>query len=668
MMTKPTLLLLASAAFLPINSLAQETAGPDDIIVTGTYNRSQLDILQSTSILKAEELQRSLRPTIGDTLLRLPGVSATSFAPGASRPVIRGQQGERVRVLTDGIGSIDASNTSADHAVASETLTAERIEVLRGPATLLFGSSGIGGVVNIIDGRLPTRLQEDAAHGAVAALFGSAASDWGVSGTLNWKAGKQVVLHADASYRDSSDTRIGGPAVSQALADALGIDRSDIGERKLGNSDSTVKSFGVGATAFVPDEKAYFGAVFSRFLTNYGSPIESAIRIDLKQSRLDMKAGLRFEGGFFDEAKLRFGWADYQHQELETEDGETAVGTTFLNKGWETRLELVQRAQGPWRGAMGLQYAKRDFAAIGDESFVPPNLTQQLGLFTLQEVNLEPLKLEASARYEHTTAQSEVIDTRRTFNSFNASVGGGYEIADGIQLGINLTHAVRAPSAEELFANGPHVATGVFEIGDPDLRLEKSWNAELNFHAHGDRFELHGALYHSWFKDYIFESLTGDIEDDLPVVQFGQADARYLGFEVQGTFAAYKAEDRKVSLELTADYVRATNSTTKSPLPRIPAMRLIGGLRFESDAFDLGGEIEWASKQTRIASFELPTNSYTSVNLSATWRTMGKDAGVAVVLEGHNLFDAEIRRHASFTKDLVPSAGRDIRLNARWNF
>jgi iron complex outermembrane recepter protein len=661
-MTKYT--LLCAVALLPTFALAQTSPETDDIVVTGAYARSQVDILQSTSVLKAEDLQRDIRATIGDTLLRLPGISATGFAPGASRPVIRGQQGERVRVLTDGIGSIDASNTSADHAVAGETLTAERVEVLRGPATLLFGSSGIGGVVNIIDNRIPGSLQSADFRGAATAVFGSAATERGISATLNAKVSPGVILHADGSYRKSNNLRIGGPAISKQLAEAVGEDRADFTDRTLANSDMSVKSFGVGATGYANEGDDYFGAVVSRFLTDYGSPIEEAVRIDLKQTRVDMKGGLTINDGFFETAKLRFGWADYQHQEIE--EGE--VGTTFLNKGWESRLELVQRAQGPWRGAMGLQYAKRDFAAIGEESFVPANLTQQLGLFTLQELDLTPLKLEASARFEHSTAEAQTLGINRSFNSFNAALGSAYEFANGLQVGVNLTRAVRAPSAEELFANGPHVATGVFEIGDADLRLEKSWNAELHFHAHSDRLELHGALYHSWFTDYIFEAFTGEVEDDLPVVQFGQTDVRYLGFELQGSFAVYKSDSRTVSLELTADYVRATNSLTKSPLPRIPALRLLGGVRYETDRFDIGGEVEWAAKQNRTAAFELPTDSYTNVSLSATWRPLGKEAGLALIMQANNLLNAEIRRHASFTKDLVPSAGRDIRASARFSF
>jgi iron complex outermembrane recepter protein len=658
------ILLLTSAAFFPAFALAQSKSKMDDIVVTGAYHRSQIDILQSTSVMKAEDLQRDMRATIGDSLLRLPGVSATGFAPGASRPVIRGQQGERVRVLTDGIGSIDASNTSADHAVAGETLTAERVEVLRGPATLLFGSSGIGGVVNIIDNRIPGTLQGESYRGAATAVFGSAANERGASATLNAKISPGVVLHADGSYRKSDDMRIGAPAISRPLAKALGVDRADVTARRLLNSDFEVKSFGVGATGYTNDGDDFLGIAASRFMTNYGSPIEEAVRIDLKQTRVDLKAGLTVESGFFETVKLRFGWADYKHQEVDA----GTVGTTFLNKGWEARAELVQRQHGFWHGALGLQYAKRDFAAIGEESFVPPNLTQQFGLFTLQEFNLDPLKLEASARFEHSQAESKEIDVARSFNTFNASFGGTYGFSEGFKLGAALTRAVRAPAAEELFANGPHIATGVFEVGDVRLRPEKSWNAELNFHIHNAKLEMHGAVYHSWFKDYVFEQLNGDVQDGLPVAQFAQAEARYFGLELQSRFKAYQNAGRSVSFDLTGDYVRATNATSQSPLPRIPALRLLGGVRFETDILDAGAEVEWANKQNRVAAYELPTDSYTTVNASVTWRPLGKEAGVALILEGNNLFDAEIRRHASFTKDRVPASGRDVRISARWSF
>ncbi len=654
--------LLSITLLLPAAAQAQAGKPVEDIIVTGAYNRSQIDILQSTSVLKTEALQRDMRATIGDTLLKLPGVSASSFGPAASRPVIRGQQGERVRVLTDGIGSIDASNTSVDHAVAGETLTAERVDVLRGPATLMFGSSGIGGVVNIIDGRMPDTLQAATYRVAATALFGSAANEWGASGTINAKVAPGLVLHADASYRKAGDTHIGGPSISKPLAAELGLDRNTLMLRTLVNSDYTVKSGGIGATGYTNDGDDFFGIVVSRFLTNYGSPIEEAVRIDLKQTRLDMKAGLSFDNGFLEKAKFRFGWANYKHVELS--DG--TVGTTFLNKGWEARLDLVQRMHGIWRGALGIQYAKRDFQALGEEAFVPRNLNQQLGLFTLQEFDFEPLKFEASARFEHVQSEANEIDISRSFNLLNASVGGSYALSDALKVGATVTRAVRAPSPEELFANGPHIATGIFEIGDKNLKPEGSWNAEINAHIHGDQYSLHGAVYHSWFSNYVFEQYTGDSQDDLPIVQYAQAKVRYFGVEMQGNLTVYEAAGTSVALELTGDYIRATNVSSSTPLPRIPALRLRGGILFSSDAFDLRGDVEWVNSQKRLAAFELPTESYATLDVSATWRPLGKDGALTFVLDANNLLDAEVRRHASFTKDKVPASGRDVRISVRF--
>ncbi len=654
--------LILASLLSPTLAQADTRKPIEDIVVTGAYNRSQIDILQSTSVLKTEALQRDMRATIGDTLLKLPGISASSFGPAASRPVIRGQQGERVRVLTDGIGSIDASNTSVDHAVAGETLTAERVDVLRGPATLMFGSSGIGGVVNIIDGRMPATLQSATYRGAFTAVFGSAANERGVSGTLNAKLTPGLVFHADASYRKSGDTRIGGPAISKPLATELGLNRDAFTLRKLVNSDYEVKSGGIGVTGYTNEGDDFFGVVVSRFLTNYGSPIEETVRIDLKQTRLDMKAGLSFDNGFLEKAKFRFGWANYKHVELS--DG--SIGTTFLNKGWEARLDLVQRVHGNWRGALGAQYAKRDFQAIGEESFVPRNLSQQLGLFTLQEFDLQPVKLEASARFEHVKSEAREIDISRSFNLFNASVGGSYALTDDLKVGATLTRAVRAPSPEELFANGPHIATGIFEIGDSNLKPEGSWNAEINTHMHGERFSLHGAVFHSWFNNYVFEQFTGERQGDLPVIQYTQTKARYFGVELQGNLKVYERTGKSVALELTGDYIRATNVSLGTPLPRIPALRLRSGVVYSSDVIDLRTDVEWVNSQRRIAAFELPTESYATVDASATWRPLGKDGALTLVLDANNLLDAEVRRHASFTKDRVPASGRDVRISLRF--
>ena len=343
-----SLTLLAS----PSPVLADAVDGSDSIIVTGTLHRSQQDVLQGTTSLSDAQLQARLRATIGETLVSTPGVSSSSFAPGASRPVIRGLQGDRVRVLIDGIGSIDASSASADHAVAGDTLTASRVEVLRGPATLQYGSSAIGGVVNIIEGSLEPGTQPKR---LVTALYGSAATERAFAGLIEAPLSEGVKLHADASYRDSDDLKVGGPLVSRPLAQLLGIDRSQLTDRTQHNSDARTRNYGLGITLATNGGADFFGIKVGRFLTNYGSPIEETVRIDLKQTRVDAKAQLSFDDGLVEKAQWRLGWANYKHAELEGKE----IGTTFKNTGWESRLDFIQTDRGGWRGAFGLQYSRR---------------------------------------------------------------------------------------------------------------------------------------------------------------------------------------------------------------------------------------------------------------------------------------------------------------------
>ncbi|MBA4355966.1 MAG: TonB-dependent receptor, partial [Novosphingobium sp.] len=387
------------------------------------------DIISGVSVLQGEALTQSLRPTLGETLDRTPGVSATSFGPNASRPVLRGLQGERVRILTDGIGAFDVSNTSADHAVVINPLLAERIEVLRGPATLLFGSAAIGGVVNVIDKRIPRTLPEEPAHVDAIASYGSAANERSIGGAVDVPVSDKFVVHADGSYLKTGNMRIGDYVLSPrarltALANAgsetedqiaEGIDfAANAGLRgRLPNSQAETWTAGVGAALIT--ETGNLGIAYSRYDSLYGIPVRYAIRpdqeqegprLDVAQDRLDLRAEVDTGGNVIKSIRARAGFASYRHFELEP-DG--AVGTSFYNKGIEGRLELVQADRGAWKGASGVQYFSRDFNVIGDEAFLPKSSTQQFGVFTLQQLDLGALKLEGGARYEHTILEAKPL-------------------------------------------------------------------------------------------------------------------------------------------------------------------------------------------------------------------------------------------------------------------
>lgn len=659
------------------------TSQSTEIIITAPYNRDRDAVLAGTSVLTGTALTRQMRPTIGETLAHLPGVSATSFGPNASRPVLRGFQGERVRILKDGIGSIDVSNTSVDHAVVVNPLTSERIEVLRGPSALLFGSSAIGGVVNVLDNRIPRRVPEHIVHVDVIGTYGSAAQERSGFGQVDLPIGSNFVIHVDGSYAKTSDLDTGNfilsaPLRAQAAA-SLDPDIADLATLRGKLPNSAARTWEVAGGAALILDGGTIGASFSHYDSLYGVPVRYSldpafeaeqVRLQVKQDRADLRAELNVGGGFLDMIRFRTAFADYRHSEIE-EDG--TVATTFLNKSVESRLEFAQAKRGNWRGAFGAQLAIRDFNVIGAEAFVPENTTHQFGVFTLQEIDAGPFKAEAGARYERTNlraVENAIIgnpDYRRNFSALSGSVGASYALAEGVRIGLTASHTERAPAAEELFANGPHAGTQAFEIGNPDFVKESSNGVEASLRASRPGFSFSVAAYYNWFSNYIYEAQTGAVIDDLPVFQFAQADARYYGIEAEFSAKVATLGGIGINIDGVGDYTRATITGVGSA-PRIPPLRLLGGIEGKSDSFDVRAEIEWTAKQDRLASFETATPSFTLVNASATIRPFGADSKASLTLSANNIFNVEARRHASFLKDYAPLSGRDFRITGRVSF
>lgn len=706
-------LLLSTCSAVAMVSLAQPAfAGEDaspadagdthrpasaDIIVTAPFDRARADILSGASVIQGSALTQAVRPSLGETLQHTPGVSATSFGPSASRPVLRGLQGERVRVLVDGIGSIDVSNTSVDHAPVVNPLLAERIEVLRGPQSLLYGASAIGGVVNVIDKRIPRTVPDEPVHVDALATYGSAADERSGAGSIDVPLGDRFVVHADGSYLKSGNMRIGGYALSpqaraQALASSLLPPEQGEGEEeepidfaanaavkgKLPNSQSKTWTAGVGA-AFITDT-GNLGVSYSHYDSLYGIPLryatlpgqeQEAPRLDLAQDRVDLRAEVDTGGTILKSIRARAGYADYRHFELE-ESGE--VGTAFYNKGIEARVELVQADHGAWKGASGIQYFSRDFNVVGEEAFLPKNSTQQFGVFTFQTLDYGALKLEAGARYDHSALEAKPLEDqpqfflgKRTFDTLSLSGGASYGLGQDWRLGVNLSRTVRAPSAEELFANGPHAGTQAFEVGNPNFRTERAVGLEAVLRGKGENYSFEASAYHNWFSNFIYEGLTGEEEDGLPIYQFAQAKARYYGFEAQGSVTLVKFGDMNIVADALGDYVHA-RIVGSGPAPRIPPLRLLGGLGVTSPKVDVRGEVEWTDDQKRISAFETETKGYTLVNAEVNFRPWGSERPLSFALSANNIFDVVARRHASFLKDFAPLSGRDIRVSARVSF
>ncbi len=696
-------LFVSSGAVAQNKSSTPAATTGSEVIVTGVLQQSETDVLQGTSVLRGETLTRDLRPSIGETLARLPGVSATSFGPSASRPILRGFQGERIRVLTDGIGSIDVSNTSVDHAVVIDPLLAERIEVLRGPSALLFGSSAVGGVVNVVDKRIPRVAPPKGYDLDTTVTYGSAANERSAGAAGDVAVGKHLVLHADGSYLKSGDLRIGGyalsPAARAAVLSQVGL-RQDVepGEdpidfaasaairNKLPNSFA--KTWTAGAGASIVTDTGSLGVSYSHYDSFYGVPIryatevgqeQEAPRLDLVQNRVDLRGEVETGGGFLDRIRIRAGHATYRHYELE-EDG--SIGTAFFNNGTEGRLELVQARQGAWRGASGVQYFNRLFDVQGDEAFLPRNETNQTGLFTVQQLDFGRLKAEGGVRYEWSDLTAKIDPDnrffvgRRTFQALSASLGASYGIGDAIRIGLNGSRTERAPSAEELFANGGHAGTQAYELGSPDFRLETSWGLEATLHAHTARFDFDASAYYNWFSNYISENQVGQAvceaaaapsgrDVDLPCFQYQQADARYYGFEGDLTAKLFTLGTTRINADVLGDYVHA-NIVDVGPVPRIPAPRVLGGLEAQADAFTARAEVEHVFDQNRTAAFETRTDDYTLVNASVSLSPFGRDSKTKLLLSANNIFDVNARRASSFLKDFAPLAGRDLRATVKF--
>lgn len=665
--------------------------GADEIVVTAPYVE-RLDILSGTSTVTGEVLAEKTRAQLGDILASLPGVSATSFSPGASRPVLRGYQGNRVAVLTDGIGNIDASNTSADHAVTIDTLTVERVEVLRGPAVLLFGGQAVGGAVNALDKRIPRAVPDEPVHVDALAGYVRAARDWSGGASVDVPLNDRVVVHLDGSYRKSEDTRTGGYVLAPDLrSDVLGFATRQTNAGNLGGAaetraianargripNSAVETWAAaGGVAFI-DDGGNMGVSYSVYDTNYGVPdrpaiafaapgdsiVATPVTIGMRQYRADFRGEVNLGDGMFDKLRLRAGYADYAHTEFEGDE----VGTVFNSQGIEGRAELTQNDRGGWRGASGVQYQSRDLEAIGDEAFIPPNKTRAFGAFTLQEFTTGNFDAEIALRYDHAELRADTVGLKRAFTNVSAAFGLGYHLGD-LKVGANISRTGRAPAVEELFSDGPHIATQAYELGDPDLKSERAWNGELYARYDTPGAGLSATLYTNRFDSFIYETETGDVEDDLPVFAYFQNDAKVWGVEFQGSKRLASFGDMNLSVDGVADYTRSKISSGGGNVPRIPPLRLLGGAELASDHLDVRGEVEYSADQTKTAAFETATAGFTLVNASATWRPFGRDRNIALIASANNIFDVTARRAASFTKDFVPLAGRDFRVTARVSF
>ncbi|MET0503865.1 MAG: TonB-dependent receptor [Luteibacter sp.] len=618
----------------------------DAIVVNAVpLGQSADQIVAPVAVLAGSALDDAKGVSLGETVSAIPGVQTSSLGTAVGRPIIRGLDGPRVAVLENGLSSQDVSNVSQDHAVTLEPFLADQIEVLKGPATLLYGSGAIGGVVNVVDGRVPEKAPDNGFAGRAEVRHDSVSD--GKTGLLRLDAGNdRFAIHVDGMHRDNEDYDIPGGT--------------------LANSAVKTTSGAVGASLL--GSWGYLGLSVSRFLDLYGSPAEPGdpaegedpVHIKMAQTNYSLKGGLvqPFDGI----AKIEFnlGHGAYQHVEFE---GDTP-GTTFSTNSNQGRLVVTHEALADWNGAFGVQTQHRQFSAVGEETFVPPTTTKGIGVFLTEQREFGPVKIELGARHDKQSVEPD-NGVKREYNPNSFSAGAAWRFADQWHLSLNLDHAERAPSEEELFANGPHEASNTFEIGS-DLGKEKSNQAELGLHFHGDVVEGKVAVYYNKYKNFIYLADTGAVEDDLPVRIWSQNDATFRGAEAEATVHLSRGTTGNWDLRVFGDTVRATLADGGGNVPRIPAGRVGSTLSWSADSLRASlGAVRYM-KQDKIAAFETDTAGYTLVNAHFAWSFINDERSHwEAFVDGNNLTNQTARPATSLFKDVAPMPGRNVSVGVR---
>lgn len=608
---------IAAACFVSLAAQADPTPAEslDKVVVTGNPLKSQV-LAQPSDSLGGDQLVLTRAANLGDTLQGLAGVAATNFGPNASRPSIRGLDGDRVRILNNSGASVDASNLSFDHGVAIDPLVIDKVEVLRGAAALLYGGNAVGGVVNTLDNRIPRTLI-DGLSGAAEVRLGGAANDRSGAVVLDGGAGRPNAgwgWHADLSGRDADDQR--APRFSSPTDDG------SESRTTVRNSASHNHSAALGSSIFF--NGGFAGVSVDDFRTTYGTTVEDAAKIKMKRQRVATAGEWNDETGPVRRLSWQLSRNRYEHSEIE--DG--AVGTTFKSTGTDGRVELTHAPLGALNGVVGVQWETLDFSALGAEAFVPSTRTHNVGLFVLEQMKLGDAVLSAGARHEQVRVDSagDTDDSdgrfgtpsQRRFSPTSLALSAVYPLASGWSVSANLNRTQRAPAYYELFANGLHLATDAYERGDATLGLERSRGADFGLKWEGERSHAHVNVYETRFSNYIALQANGEtVHDDeegkdLPVFVFHSVPARLRGIEFEGRWQAMSW----LALLGQFDAVHGENTQTGEPLPRLAPRRAMLGL--EGSHGEWSGRLEWrlAARQDRVDAFDTPTPGYGTVNLN----------------------------------------------------
>ena len=721
----------AGGGTLPPSEHTHTPAGVEsieEIIVTADpLGDVEGHMMRPVQVLAKEELKsRSIR-NIGETVANELGVSSSDFGAAAGRPVIRGLAGSRVSVMENGISTLDVANMSADHAVPTEPAFARQVEIFRGPATLLYGSGASGGVINVVNDRILKYVPETL-EGDIAIQYETVSDGVNGMGSFNFGTGNFAV-HLDGMKRNTDDYDVPGYA-------ELDADEGEMERGVLENSSIETENVSGGISWI--GRRGFIGFSVSRLDSNYGIPGshfhggegeedhhdeegeedhdeeegeedhdeeegeeedhheeegeeghggEGGARIDLGQTRYDLEADIDEPFPGIHRIRTRWTYNDYNHNELEA-SGE--VGTAFDNDEVEGRVEIIHHPIGIWQGAFGLHYRNKDFAAVGEESFVLPSKKETIAAFLLEKGDLGNWRTEFGARYEYQETSADTGE-ETSHDLFSVSGGVSWDYAEGYEVGLAVTHAQRAPALEELYADGPHLATTTFNIGDTGLGKEKSTNFDFFWHKTAGKLTLTANLFYNRIDDFIFlkeqdlngdgfadrveEDFDGDPADILEPGQDGthllvaqvQQNADFMGFELEAVVHALHGDYGALDVRLWADYVEGKRSDDVS-LPRITPWRYGAGMTYFQGPWYGSLSYTRVNKQNDTALFETPTRGYHDLNLYVSYRISHGDNDVTLFVSAANLLDEEIRRHTSFVKELAPMPGRSGIFGVRVSF
>ena len=652
-----------------------ETVALEALVVSASpVARTQADLIGSTGVLSGDALARSRQPSLGETLADLPGVSTTWFGPGASRPVLRGLGANRVRVLANSTDTLDASNTSPDHAVSVEPFLVKRIEVVRGPASLLYGASALGGVVNVIDHRIESELPDRAVAGLLDSSVGDNGAGHAVGGAVdvalapNRDNHSGFVLHLDGFQREADDLEVPG------FSGQPGAPKGE-----LVNTDLASK--GASAGLSYVSETFDAGLNYNGFDTRYGVPNEESVEIALRQRRLDASADYEGDLGVFNGARAKFGYSDYEHRELEGSE----VGTILGQEGFDSRMELLHGDAADWSGALGFQLGRTDLSALGDEAFLPTHLTENAALFVFQELARGSVTWQAGARVEHRRVDADAFsspggaasgprgDDRTTLSG---SFGAIHGLAPGYKLAWSLGATERAPTGQELYADGPHIGTAAYEIGDAGFDDERSLGGEISLRKVTGFVTGSLTGFVNAFDGYIFEEGTGVLVDEtntpdpsgeLRRTLFVQRDALFHGAEAEAVWHLHQAPRHTLDLVTAVDYVRAQEEGGRD-LPRVPPVKARLALDWRRASWTAGADLVAVLRQDDVAPGETDTKGHALLGLHAGYCLRTTSATYDFFVRVNNLTDTEARVHTSFLKEIAPLPGRAFTAGVRASF